>query len=346
MKKINKKFIVILIILIILMIVGLKAFNNSKANKTIEIKTNFKDIQGLVDEETMTLLATNDGENGIAITLPEIVNEKKVSKYIMTKKDISNDNIDDDADNSKVESVETKTTKSNNTDITKTESTETKMTSETSTKLESTITEKTTTTANTKTESTETKATSETSLKTENTITKATNTVNTKTENTKTENIETKSTNSTVQNTTNPQTEAITDNSSSAQSTKNETMSTNDTKTDKILSEEEKITEQTKTESTILEEKVEKNPGEKIYLTEEEIKSSELILEVNYDTLEENSQILYNKKISYNDDESELITVSGYMLLDTKLKVVEADISSLEQELEQKYNDYNFVRKL
>ena len=44
MKRKNKNFIIILIVLIILIIVGLKDFNNSKANKTIEITANFKDV--------------------------------------------------------------------------------------------------------------------------------------------------------------------------------------------------------------------------------------------------------------------------------------------------------------
>ena len=71
MKRKNKNFIIILIVLIILIIVGLKAFNNSKANKTIEITANFKDVEGLVSDEKMTLVASNDGENGMAIILPE-----------------------------------------------------------------------------------------------------------------------------------------------------------------------------------------------------------------------------------------------------------------------------------
>ena len=248
MKRKNKNFIIILIILIILIIVGLKAFNNSKANKTIEITANFKDVEGLVSDEKMTLVASNDGENGMAIILPEIVNEKKVKKYIITKKDISNENIKN--------TINTKT--------------------------------KTMATSNIKTEN----------AQTEMTITKSTETENTQTE-------------ATIINNT-----------------------------------ENFITETTKED--VKTENIEKNPGEKIYLTQEELKNLEITLEINYDTIKEDSQILYNKQINYNDeDKNELLTVSGYMLLDTQLKVSDLDITKeLEQKLEQDYSDYNCVRKL
>ena len=74
----------------------------------------------------------------------------------------------------------------------------------------------------------------------------------------------------------------------------------------------------------------------------------EITLEINYDMIKEDSQILYNKQINYNDeDKNELLTVSGYMLLDTQLKVSDVDITKeLEQKLEQDYSDYNCVRKL
>ena len=293
MKRKNKNFIIILIILIILIIVGLKAFNNSKANKTIEITANFKDVEGLVSDEKMTLVASNDGENGMAIILPEIVNEKKVKKYIITKKDISNENIKN--------TINTKT-KTMATSNIKTENAQTEMTITKSTETE-----------NTKSEATVTKST-----ETENTKSEATVTKNTETKNTKSEATVTKST-----ETENTQTEATI-----------------------INNTENFITETTKED--VKTENIEKNPGEKIYLTQEELKNLEITLEINYDTIKEDSQILYNKQINYNDeDKNELLTVSGYMLLDTQLKVSDLDITKeLEQKLEQDYSDYNCVRKL
>ena len=293
MKRKNKNFIIILIVLIILIIVGLKAFNNSKANKTIEITANFKDVEGLVSDEKMTLVASNDGENGMAIILPEIVNEKKVKKYIITKKDISNENIKNTI-NTKTETMATSNIKTENaqTEITITKSTETE---------------------NTKSEAIVTKSTETENTKSEATVTKSTETENTKSEATVTKNTETKN-------------------------TKSEATIINNT--------ENFITETTKED--VKTENIEKNPGEKIYLTQEELKNLEITLEINYDTIKEDSQILYNKQINYNDeDKNELLTVSGYMLLDTQLKVSDLDITKeLEQKLEQDYSDYNSVRKL
>ena len=293
MKRKNKNFIIILIVLIILIIVGLKAFNNSKANKTIEITANFKDVEGLVSDEKMTLVASNDGENGMAIILPEIVNEKKVKKYIITKKDISNENIKNTI-NTKTETMATSNIKTENaqTEITITKSTETE---------------------NTKSEAIVTKSTETENTKSEATVTKSTETENTKSEATVTKNTETKN-------------------------TKSEATIINNT--------ENFITETTKED--VKTENIEKNPGEKIYLTQEELKNLEITLEINYDTIKEDSQILYNKQINYNDeDKNELLTVSGYMLLDTQLKVSDLDITKeLEQKLEQDYSDYNCVRKL
>ena len=293
MKRKNKNFIIILIILIILIIVGLKAFNNSKANKTIEITANFKDVEGLVSDEKMTLVASNDGENGMAIILPEIVNEKKVKKYIITKKDISNENIKN--------TINTKT--------------------------------KTMATSNIKTENAQTEMTITKSTETENTKSEATVTKSTETENTKSEATVTKST-----ETENTKSEAIVTKSTETENTKSEATIINNT--------ENFITETTKED--VKTENIEKNPGEKIYLTQEELKNLEITLEINYDTIKEDSQILYNKQINYNDeDKNELLTVSGYMLLDTQLKVSDLDITKeLEQKLEQDYSDYNCVRKL
>lgn len=197
MKKINKKSIIILIVLIILIIIGLRAFNESRANKTIEITASFKDINGLLNDEKSTLVATTEGENGIAVVLPEFANEKKIIKYIIEEKDI------------------------------------------------------------------------------------------------------------------------VEDNETSQENSQNKGRT------------------------------IEKLPGEKIYLTQEEIENSSITLEICYDTITVDEQILYNKKISYKDeDEFELITVLGYMPQNTRLELTESDISSLEKEISEKYEKYKIVRKL
>ena len=279
MKKTSKKYIVILIILIILIIVGLKAFMSSKANKQIEITANFSDLNKMANDEKTTILATNDGENGMEIILPEFANEKKVSKYIITKKDI----INDETESTKTESAKTEDTK---TESTKTESTKTE-----NTKTESTKTE------NTKTESTNTESTKTESTKTESTKTESTKTESTKTESTKSESTETKNTNA----------------------------------------------EENQINNTV----VEKLPGEKIYLTQEEIENKTINFEVIYDTIEIEGKIFYSKKVAYKDEDNyELVAVLGYMPENTQINVTEIDVSGLEEEISRNYSNMLLVRKL
>ena len=284
MKKTSKKYIVILIILIILIIVGLKAFMSSKANKQIEITANFSDLNKMANDEKTTILATNDGENGMEIILPEFANEKKVSKYIITKKDI----INDETESTKTESAKTEDTK---TESTKTESTKTENTKTESTKTENTKTE------NTKTESTKTESTKTESTKTESTKTESTKTESTKTESTKSESTETKNT----------------------------------------------IAEENQINNTV----VEKLPGEKIYLTQEEIENKTINFEVIYDTIEIEGKIFYSKKVAYKDEDNyELVAVLGYMPENTQINVTEIDVSGLEEEISRNYSNMLLVRKL
>ena len=279
MKKTSKKYIVILIILIILIIVGLKAFMSSKANKQIEITANFSDLNKMANDEKTTILATNDGDNGMEIILPEFANEKKVSKYIINKKDI----INDETESTKTESAKTEDTK---TESTKTESTKTE-----NTKTESTKTE------NTKTESTKTESTKTESTKTESTKTESTKTESTKTESTKSESTETKNTNA----------------------------------------------EENQINNTV----VEKLPGEKIYLTQEEIENKTINFEVIYDTIEIEGKIFYSKKVAYKDEDNyELVAVLGYMPENTQINVTEIDVSGLEEEISRNYSNMLLVRKL
>ena len=299
MKKTSKKYIGILIILIILIIVGLKAFMSSKANKQIEITANFSDLNKMANDEKTTILATNDGENGMEIILPEFANEKKVSKYIITKKDI----INDETESTKTESTKTESAK---TEDTKTESTKTESTKTESTKTESTKTE------STKTESTKTESTKTESTKTENTKTESTKTENTKTESTKTESTKTEST--------------------KTESTKSESTETKNTNV-----------EENQINNTV----VEKLPGEKIYLTQEEIENKTINFEVIYDTIEIEGKIFYSKKVAYKDeDDYEVVAVLGYMPENTQINVTEIDVSGLEEEISRNYSNMLLVRKL
>ena len=85
-KKINKRKIVLLIILICLLILQIKAFTDSQANKILEITLDAKDKSNLVGNSTMEFEAIDEGDSGYSFNLPERINEKKVSKYYITEK--------------------------------------------------------------------------------------------------------------------------------------------------------------------------------------------------------------------------------------------------------------------
>ena len=259
MKKTNKRRnIFILILLMLFIIVLLRAFSNSRANKVIEITANIKDNSSLLVDEKTTLEAINEGESGFSITLPDVINTKKVTKYIVTQKEII-----ENAEEEKQENV-TNTTNETTNDIRNNEGIDT---------------------------------------------------------------IDVKQA-----DVTNPQTVEKTS-------------------------------------------KVEKLPGEKIYLTQEERENSEIMLTVEYDKKEIKGETLYNKKLvledkennenkeddknitdeektinSENSNDTEILSVSGYMPHDTELEVTEVEIDKFKNEISEKYPNHiiteNFDIKL
>ena len=84
---------------------------------------------------------------------------------------------------------------------------------------------------------------------------------------------------------------------------------------------------------------IEMLPGDKIYLTQDEIEQSQIELKVEYDTKDINEKKLYNKKLikPSDDNKEELVKVSGYMPVDAKLEVTQADISNIQDEVITNY---------
>ena len=105
MKKINrKKTLIITIILIISLIVIVKLLDNAKADDLVEINANIIDNTGLLSDANYTIIASNEGEYGYSITLPDTVNNKKISKYYIENKNIVNDetNLTNETNNSQI----------------------------------------------------------------------------------------------------------------------------------------------------------------------------------------------------------------------------------------------------
>lgn len=101
MKKISKKNIFILIILIIFIIIQIRAFTNSRAKQFIDITADVIDNSSLLENEKYQMQAINSGESGYYITLPDIINNKKVSKYFVEEKEIVSDG--ENTKNNKIE---------------------------------------------------------------------------------------------------------------------------------------------------------------------------------------------------------------------------------------------------
>ena len=89
MKKLKKGKIIILIVLLTLIIFELVAFRNSRAEKIIPIIATFTDTAEKVSVIKETIDAKSEAESGYTVILPDMVNNKKVTKYFVTQKTIN-----------------------------------------------------------------------------------------------------------------------------------------------------------------------------------------------------------------------------------------------------------------
>ena len=69
--------------MIIAIVIEIIAFGLSKAQNTKEIQASFIDTEGLLDTETSILNAIDSGESGYYIILPETINNKFISSYLI-----------------------------------------------------------------------------------------------------------------------------------------------------------------------------------------------------------------------------------------------------------------------
>ena len=88
MKKMNKKRILVLAILILMVIIEIIAFQNSKAEDTIQVTAIIKDASGLLPDVNCTLTATNKEESGYFILLPYFIEDKRAKQYYVEEQEI------------------------------------------------------------------------------------------------------------------------------------------------------------------------------------------------------------------------------------------------------------------
>ena len=87
-------------------------------------------------------------------------------------------------------------------------------------------------------------------------------------------------------------------------------------------------TEDTKTNNSVKTE--ERYPGQKIYLTKQELEDAQIELKAVYEEKEKNEQLLYNKILEQQTEEHK-ITVTGYMPAEAKLSITEVDVEEAQQ---------------
>lgn len=87
MRKINKRKILILIVLIISIIIEVRVFTRSRADKLVDISINVKDVNNLINDNVINLQAIDENNAGYAVNLPEFINGNKISKYIIEEKE-------------------------------------------------------------------------------------------------------------------------------------------------------------------------------------------------------------------------------------------------------------------
>lgn len=92
MKKVNRKKIIALIIIMLAVIFEVVAFRKSRATKLFDITAEIIDYNNYLEAEEISLIATESGNSGCYITLPEYIGTKKVDTYIIEKQEIHSDN--------------------------------------------------------------------------------------------------------------------------------------------------------------------------------------------------------------------------------------------------------------
>ena len=194
-KIINAKKILILIFILIGLIIEIKAFRDSLADKIIDVTINVSDSTNLLQSEKIVLQASNNNNLGYAVVLPEYISNKKISKYFVEQKNIADEN-----------------------------------------------------------------------------------------------------------------------------STEN-------------------INGTTETEKKI----VEKKAGEKLYLTQSEIDNNFAEINVEYDTVMQDSKTLYNKKLILKHEEDTVLSILGYMPADTRLEADKNDFSDYKDEILNNYSGFNLI---
>ena len=237
MRRLNKKRIAAILILIFLLIIEILALEFSKAKNIKEIKLISSDHSKALENEEIMLKATDEGKSGFYIVLPEIINEKYVSSYLVEEKVVQTE-----------------------------------------------------------------------------------------------EKIENEVTNTNIDNTIEEQEQKELINNMNINTTQN------------TIPEETKSKNKENKETIVGKNKLEKKPGDRIYLTKQELEQKEVTIETIYDSKKVGELNLYKKLVQQTINES-VIKIEGYMPQEAKVVVEESNLEELEKTFPKEYIDEKKVIK-
>lgn len=237
MRRLNKKRIAAILILIFLLIIEILALEFSKAKNIKEIKLISSDHSKALENEEIMLKATDEGKSGFYIVLPEIINEKYVSSYLVEEKVVQTE-----------------------------------------------------------------------------------------------EKIENEVTNTNIDNTIEEQEQKELINNMNINTTQN------------TIPEETKSKNKENKETIVGKNKLEKKPGDRIYLTKQELEQKEVTIETIYDSKKVGELNLYKKLVQQTINES-VIKIEGYMPQEAKVVVEESNLEELEKTFPKEYIDEEKVVK-
>lgn len=237
MRRLNKKRIAAILILIFLLMIEILALEFSKAKNIKEIKLISSDHSKALENEEIMLKATDEGKSGFYIVLPEIINEKYVSSYLVEEKVVQTE-----------------------------------------------------------------------------------------------EKIENEVTNTNIDNTIEEQEQKELINNMNINTTQN------------TIPEETKSKNKENKEIIVGKNKLEKKPGDRIYLTKQELEQKEVTIETIYDSKKVGELNLYKKLVQQTINES-VIKIEGYMPQEAKVVVEESNLEELEKTFPKEYIDEEKVVK-
>ena len=310
MKNLSKKKLIWLIVITLFVIIEIKAFTGSRADKLLEINANIVDASGLLDVEKVTLDASSQNESGYYVILPEGINGRRISRFFIEEKTISDENIEETEtpENKEDNNLEEPTT---NSIVDKT------------TENENSLEENTTYNQESLTEPQDQSAEQSTEELVEQSAVES------------------------AEELTDQSAEQLTE--ESAEKPLEETIKEQSDEIIDNIEQQENEEEQNDAEKRILEleeTRVEKASGDKLFLTNEELNNKEITLTVEYLTKEgPDDSLLYYKHMEKQVDDNNVI-IEGFVPVDAEIKAEAVQKDNIDSLVDEYVSEKSSVKKV